>query len=1656
MPDERVVIQIEVRSDDREIDRTRRRLERLSGARDRDRRRADRDRGLASRAERRLANETGNQFNRVSRKYKKSFDSFDKMIKMTGGGLMKFLALSAKAVALEMAAMGVAMMAIHVGFAAGRLIMKAYHGMMKMVAAGMAGVAIAAGTMAAALREQQAAMYAFSGRGQATEFGSALNQTRVQMRALTMDADLASVGVENLVAAYAEVAKTQGGRFTTGSKSTLKGLMDFASAGMDLKEGTKQAGSLIATLQDAKKSYAEVVSAGKKFSPQMKKALEEYEKSAGKEGKTKEALTKAIRSGELAKLGGVEGQFAGVSGTLISTLKGQFNLLRGQFADFGQQFLAPMKKEAREVFDVISTALKRMSGQVADFGKSGFIDKISVIVEKISNWVVRVMRDYLPGAVGIFERIGDWWERFTEGWERMRSALEPFIKGAKVVEGILKQAWLPVWEQIKENMYTFNDQLQENEGPLRDFGTNIGQLLAKVMEYFAEARKLFFQALPFINKVIGGFTQLIELFTSFLGMFTQITGGKDGKGGIGGLGGVGSLMMLIGLAKGMKNTKGYFTHAQSRSGIREVADMKVNAGTVYINGKPVAQYGVRGAGGSSGLVAGSNTIQTVPIRPGSGPAPGAGRSVGPHTGPFTVPAGGARGGGAGFASRGAGGAGGTGAGGGPRRGQFVSTPFGRAQAGLGPNGGPVITSGKYKGMEVLTQRVRGVDIPYAYGGRGTGPVNNSSGRIGQGFRSGVVTLEEHRTLRGHKIVDSTGRIITRRERIARAIGEGQRAGSTGYVKDGRRKTFMDRFLGGGRNTGASGFIGRAADRYRDRLIRKSDYLGPVGGGGPPLPPPPPPPVDPATGQPYPPGTPQHRGWVLSTNRLYGPGAIDTSTRRGRLKMRYYNSKFYNNWMSPTSGIEKDGPIQRGRIGSAIQNVRLASRDARMSRLGGMVFGNEHRKGFQQSAMGGMGVMMGMGMLAQSGKVSEEAQKFLSAGAMIGMVNPLAGLAVGLGGTALTAKTVGGGAVSGAAAGAAIGTMIAPGFGTAAGAILGAAVGGLMGGLNKVKDEKKKAREAFESAFDNIFSNEMVNIQRKMMESGGFGKSEIAKAGRKGGRLDRELQTVLDMFSGGKSNEEIVEYFAANRGKFGLDEKQINEMRKRPEETTKALQKTSEKQKAMNHLTSIYEKRLSALSTMTGKSEQQVELLAMELGVDLYDSTVDFNEVIQKLGVSVVKTREQLKGMQMDVAIKGLDQFKTKIVDALDPEIISEKARSFRDLFDSAGSVTDKEFGEFINSFVPDFLDFAGGGFAGMLRLKSMIGVGGTEFTRKSLTEKDADGNPITSPFFGMEKTFTEGPGGIALQGYMNTTLAEQSRNAAGQLNALLFQSEAQNRFITDAPTFAKALQSMPIDLARSFAQELEQGTLFSDIDINKMTKVEFATMMREKFGFSAFQLGLRDVEGQDGLNIALDKMPEQLRDTYGAIIEMFGAFFDKREDKPEWMTDKFIKFVAENNDTSTPRGKGIGDTTSSRLAQTMGRHAAMNGMLTGTRTVTSAYRDFGLGSINSDHVMGRAYDLTGQNLGAYQRLVRANGGFAEFHGINGGRHLHVVPGPGRYGDAASPMGSMLYRSRPGASSNESGGITINMNVTGTSDPKATADAAIRQMRLVLENERQRS
>jgi hypothetical protein len=131
----------------------------------------------------------------------------------------------------------------------------------------------------------------------------------------------------------------------------------------------------------------------------------------------------------------------------------------------------------------------------------------------------------------------------------------------------------------------------------------------------------------------------------------------------------------------------------------------------------------------------------------------------------------------------------------------------------------------------------------------------------------------------------------------------------------------------------------------------------------------------------------------------------------------------------------------------------------------------------------------------------------------------------------------------------------------------------------------------------------------------------------------------------------------------------------------------------------------------------------------------------------------------------------------------------------------------------------------------------------------------------------------------------------------------------------------------------------------------------------------------------------------------------------------------------------------------------MDSALTGKRTVTSGYRNYGLGSMNSDHVTGRAYDLVGQNLGQYQSLVKSTGGFAEFHGVNKARHLHVVPGSGAMGDNRMPVARSLQQ--PVVMGSGGKGNEYNFYVTGSQNASANEIANI-VMQRVKDTERSNS
>ena len=486
-------------------------------------------------------------------KWKKHFDGVDKGIKAFGGALIKFVTMSAKFAALQVGALGVAMMAVHASFVLGNAAVKAFQFLATGAAGAAAGLAAAASIAAAAVREQQIAMYSYKG-------GDNYQNASVAMRALAADADLATVGAANLNAVFAEVSKTS--TFSAGSQNLLKGLMDFASAGKPLEEGAKSAGKLIAAMQDPKGSFSKMKAAAKELGPEMEKAIDGLGITSADE------LKKAIMDGTLSAAGGVDGQFKRVNDTLVNRFKSAFALIKNDFADFGDPLLAPTKKMFEGVVKIFNTTFGRVAGDIAAFAQGGLFGDVEGVVGKMADFFVNFIREYLPKVEGMFESMGSWMGRFKDGWNMIVDKLRPLIDGAKVLEETVMKVLRPIGNSLSEGFGDFNQQIIDNKEEFYAFGTAIGRFIAVMSKYAGTVRDIFIDALPFITKIVNGLTGIVDMFMSLLGGFRSLMGG----------GGMGSFMLLAKLLVGGRAMKKTTGGVLASYGLKDTTQTRIDKG----------------------------------------------------------------------------------------------------------------------------------------------------------------------------------------------------------------------------------------------------------------------------------------------------------------------------------------------------------------------------------------------------------------------------------------------------------------------------------------------------------------------------------------------------------------------------------------------------------------------------------------------------------------------------------------------------------------------------------------------------------------------------------------------------------------------------------------------------------------------------------------------------------------------------------------------------------------------------------------------------------------------------------------------------------------------------------------------------------------------
>jgi hypothetical protein len=1458
-------------------------------------------------------------------KWKKSFDMFDKVVKTVGTIGLKGLTMALKFASIEMLAMGAAMLGIHAAFVVGNAAMKAMRATLGPLAAGMTAVVAAAAAASAAIREQQAAMYAYKTKS-SPEFGGGVNQTRQVMRTLHTDVELATVGIENLNKAYATVSKTS--TFTAQSQNTLKGLMDFASAGQPIEEGITKAGELIAILQNSKKSFSEAKTAAEQLFPgkeEMKKALKDLKIT------TKKGLEEAITSGKLAEAAGVQGQFEAVSGTLMNRLKGYFTIIRNQFADLGQPLLEPIKIAANDIFNILRRGFVKISGNTQKFGMGSMLEGLVSMVDKLTTWSTDLINNNIKSVDGMFSKMAGWWKDFRYGWNEVLDKLRPFIAGAEVIEKAFGEMWKHVKDIMSSGFNQFNDWLVENEATVMEFGAKLGDLFTAISKFQMEMKKIIQDMMPFINDVIGGIAQMVDQMTGFIKLLRGLTGG----GSSGAFGALASLLAVRGTFGAMKNIKGGYTVKQDM-----FPNQTINAQHVTINTpSPVSGGGALGTTGAA-----------------MSGADGDGLASGSH---------------------GAGGSGGR------TRGRG-----GRTRAGRGGGGGGL----------------PGPAIPM-YGQPGYQP---------------ALIHGPRRTRRG--------------QRAANIFNKAQ---TWSY----------DTFT----------MPGETDEERQNRLATKT--------------------------------TLDRRG-----NVRYTAGA--------KFRQRQAAQRAARSGPNMSKGYRRLNKFQSGQGGKMGTGLALAAM-AQMApaeaqgalALGGMVG--------MMNPLAGLGVA-GLGTAMKSktatGGLVSGAAGGAAMGALVGSIVPGIGTAAG----------AAAGALIGAVSGGIMGSINADkekvkaartAASNAAQSVINNVLSGVLDGVREEYRTGAKGRTVLRNALPDIRKRQqkVLDVVNEAPEKRGnyFGiVPDFMDRGATGGQAGLALESatgkrmpgfmrkalgavttnmdivgnlaygtlsklggvslldnrVLNPLGYGTDNKKDVDRqkqeatlrkLYMNQKSYGMtiSEKEFDDMMKKPGDSLGQIKKDMENnEKAMKPLQEKYNSRMNELNRITGKTDTEINALAKQMGVNLYDSTKDFGEVLSELGLTMVKTADEMRAATTKTYTDALKGFDKAISSIESKEILNEEVKGIAQTARAqGGTLTEKQKLQSVSNIMDQRLAYYGGDAQKAYAQTILsLGKGGSAYSG-------------TGPLRGMENLgLLEHPKVKEIFEEMESGFAADN---AAQLNAILGNSTAQ--VSVDSKEFQRRYKNMDVMKQLEVKRILENPDAFGQSAAQKRM-IEDAGGDKNQAMLNAIGMGdlaMKKIE-QPVLDLA-DASNEIAKSTT-ELIKKMGEYFKEANDAvPSWYTKESFQALMEA-DTKTPRGQAFGDTTSSRLSQTMGRHAQMNGMLTGKRTVTSSFRTNGLGSINSDHVTGRAYDLVGQNLGQYQSLVRNTGGFAEFHGVNGARHLHVVPGSGAMGDRTVPVMAGAGAT-PVRMSSGSGGNNYNFYVSGNQNASAKeiAEMVMQKVQEVERSNRER-
>jgi hypothetical protein len=430
-----------------------------------------------------------------------------------------------------------------------------------------------------------------------------------------------------------------------------------------------------------------------------------------------------------------------------------------------------------------------------------------------------------------------------------------------------------------------------------------------------------------------------------------------------------------------------------------------------------------------------------------------------------------------------------------------------------------------------------------------------------------------------------------------------------------------------------------------------------------------------------------------------------------------------------------------------------------------------------------------------------------------------------------------------------------------------------------------------------------------------------------------------------------------------------------------------------------------LKKITGLTTEGVINLANSMDVDLSNSMMTLQETLAATGIATLRFGQEFNNALIDSYANAVSAIRGQVDILNAPVVINEAAQSLREQAIS-GTLSPEVIGAGLETIMQQQLLLSGGDpLEAYKQLISDLGAPGT----RGGGQFNIPGNV----FYGLREAF--GEAGFdpirnaafgAVRKDIATLTAENLISGAAGVGMNLGVSK---------DSLVSLLSGMNDSELTALAERARAGTVF--------TSPGGVNALGTQGGGIPFDQQLRNVFTDPKVLEALK--PDQ---TEIAKMQENTKIFQTSVGGFRTSTDQIFAEAVRKFDLAVDRLPG-GDTASPRrnIVSTLGAHSKFDAMIAGNRSITSGYRTWGLGSTSSDHAAGRAYDLVGQNLGLYQMAVKANGGYAEFHGGSSGRHLHVVP------NVDSPIGdtAMPYMGGPVVSSGGVNATTVNMTINAS-------------------------